>query len=277
VQNKEVTYRYCIALTPKTASIHVRLRRSISSASPFQLHLVFCRASTRGSFGVCRYQGLSAWVSYSTVLHRKKVAHIRTCATRELTRGNLEIFHATLTRFMINSMSTPTTNLVISAPATSTELWPEPLDTPGIIPRHLKRAATASFPVLEVLQRILYRFRPPGTSGVGDLEKILAVIGLYQAARPVYNHLKDFFLWACTVQITVPEMDPVATEILAWIGAEIILKDRTRSAMMVTSGTEHLNSSFHHPIRFPGPGGGGGDPADETVVCLPPLGTRIFW
>jgi chaperone BCS1 len=189
-----------------------------------------------------------------------------------------EVFVASLTRFLINDMSAPSTDLVLAPPTVSTELWPEPLDSPGIVPRHLKRAATASFPVLEVLQRILYRLRPTGTSTTGDLERVLAVIGLYQAVRPVYNHLKEFFLWACTVQITVPESDPVAKDIMAWMGAEVIPSSRTRSAIMVTGGTENNNPiKFHPTMRFPGSNPDMRDPADDVVVCLPPMGTRIFW
>ena len=86
---------------------------------------------------------------------------------------------------------------------------------------------------MEVIQRLLYRLKP---SGVGDLEKILALVGLYQAAQPVYKHLKGLFIWAFTVQVTIPETDPVAREVLAWMGAEVILNSHTRSAMLVTGG-----------------------------------------
>lgn len=169
----------------------------------------------------------------------------------------------------------PTTTLSIQKPENDTLLWPESLATPGIIPRHLKRSATAAFPVLEVLQRLLYRLRPHGTSG-GDLEKALALIGLYQAVRPVYTHFKELFLWAFTVQITIPESDPVSKEILGWMGSEIVSKSRTRSAMLLTGSIDNMNGPFPHQLRFPGTGPGNG-PADDEVLCLPPLGTRIFW
>jgi chaperone BCS1 len=134
---------------------------------------------------------------------------------------------------------------------TSTELWLEPLDTPGIVPRHLKRSATASFPILEVLQRILSRLRPQGTTS--DIEKVLALIGLYQAVKPV------------------------AKEIMAWMGAEVIRTAHNRSAMLVTGGLETVNHhGFSHPMRF-SPSPIGGDHIDEEVACLPPIGTRIFW
>ncbi|KAH8695712.1 P-loop containing nucleoside triphosphate hydrolase protein [Phaeosphaeriaceae sp. PMI808] len=155
------------------------------------------------------------------------------------------------------------------------QLWPEPIDTPGIIPHHLKRSIIVSSPVFEVLQRILYRLHPSTT---GDLEKVLAFVGLYQAIRPAYNLLKDFFLWACTVQITVPESDPVAREILAWMGTEVIHKSRTRSAMLVSGGTEllHPGSAPRH-MRYLLPPGPTPERVNEGVVCLPPLGTRLFW
>jgi chaperone BCS1 len=128
-----------------------------------------------------------------------------------------------------------------SRPSKTDQIWAEPLDTPGYIPRHLKRTATAQFPILEVIQRILYRLTPHG----GDLEKLLALIGLYQAIRPAYRHLKQFCIWAFTVQVTIPENDPVAKEVLAWMGSEVLLKSHTRNAMLVTGGLQDANDDFH--------------------------------
>lgn len=135
----------------------------------------------------------------------------------------------------------------------SIQLWSEPLDTPGYIPRHLKRAATSQYPILEVLQRLLYRVQPSSSSSSsGDLEKLLALIGLYQAVRPVYHQLKHLCIWALTVQVTIPETDPVAKEVLAWMGSEVILTSRTRSAMLVTGGMQDANDDFHRRmVRFP--------------------------
>jgi chaperone BCS1 len=103
----------------------------------------------------------------------------------------------------------PSTDLIVAAPAQPAgdklQIWPEPLDTPGILPRHLKKEASSKYPLLEILQRLLYRLRPNTHS---DLDKILAAIALYSAAVPVYKHLKEFALWAFTVQITIPEYDP---------------------------------------------------------------------
>lgn len=82
-------------------------------------------------------------------------------------------------------------------------LYNEPLDTPGVVPQHLKRAVTTQFPLLEIFQRFLVRLRPG--NNVGDLEKILAVIALYRAAEPAYRHFTAFITWAFTSQVTIPE------------------------------------------------------------------------
>ncbi|CAI9630527.1 unnamed protein product [Alternaria burnsii] len=174
---------------------------------------------------------------------------------------------------MAASMSEPSTDLTFS-PGKTSQLWPEPLDTPGLIPRHLKRSATGQFPILEVIQRLLYRLKP---SGVGDLERILALVGLYQAAQPVYKHLKGLFIWAFTVQVTIPETDPVAREVLAWMGAEVILNSHTRSAMLVTGGFQDPNDDFHRRMMVARNPGAAADKVDEEVLCLPPIGTRLFW
>ncbi|KAH7389427.1 P-loop containing nucleoside triphosphate hydrolase protein [Phaeosphaeria sp. MPI-PUGE-AT-0046c] len=162
----------------------------------------------------------------------------------------------------------------IDATPVTTEIWPEPLNTPGVIPRHLMRAATINFPLIEVLQRLLRRLRPEDTTD--GLEKVLAILGLYQATRPAMRYLKKFFIWAFTVQITIPEGDPVAKEVLAWMGARVMRDGHTRNAMLVTGGTEnHVNGmplpgrfSMHHPTN---------DRIDDKVACLPPIGTRVFW
>lgn len=106
----------------------------------------------------------------------------------------------------------PSTDLVVAAPVQlandNLQTWPEPVDTPGILPRHLIRQASSRVPLLEIIHRLLYRLRPDTHS---DLDKILAVVALYSAAIPVYNYLKDFAIWAFTVQITIPEHDPLVT------------------------------------------------------------------
>ncbi|KAI4616869.1 hypothetical protein J4E83_006451 [Alternaria metachromatica] len=170
-------------------------------------------------------------------------------------------------------MSDPRYELMVP-PGMSDQLWPERLDTPGLIPHHLKRSATGQFPILEVIQRLLYRLRP---SGIGDLEKLLALIGLYQAVRPAYKHLKDFFTWALTVQVTIPETDPVAREVLAWMGSEVILNSHTRSAMLVTGGTQDPNDEFHRRMMAAHNPRLASEKPDDEVLCLPPIGTRLFW
>ncbi|KAG9190542.1 hypothetical protein G6011_08630 [Alternaria panax] len=170
-------------------------------------------------------------------------------------------------------MSDPSADLMFP-PGTASQLWPEPLNTPGFIPHHLKRSATGQFPILEIIQRLLYRFKP---SGIGDLEKILALVGLYQAVQPVYTHLKNLFIWAFTVQLTIPETDAVAREVLAWMGAEVILNSHTRSAMLVTGGMQDPNDEFHRRMMAARNPGTAADKSAEEVLCLPPIGTRLFW
>ena len=127
------------------------------------------------------------------------------------------------------------------------QLWSEPLDTSGLVPHRLKRAVTAQYPILEVLQRLLYRIQPGG----GDLEKVLALIGLYQALVPVYRHLKTLLAWMFTVQVTIPETDPVAKDVLAWVGSQVISNSHTRNAMLVTGGVQDANDDFHRRLVRP--------------------------
>ncbi|XP_014560866.1 hypothetical protein COCVIDRAFT_34200 [Bipolaris victoriae FI3] len=153
------------------------------------------------------------------------------------------------------------------------QIWPEPLDTPGYVPRHLKRAATGQFPILELIQRLLYRLKP---SGMGEVERILALVGLYQALYPAYTYLKDFCMWMCTVQVTISEADPVAKEILAWIGSEVIPKSHSRSAMLATGGMHDSHQAFPL-VMMPSPPGAATHKKDDGIFCLSPIGTRLFW
>ncbi|CAE7193851.1 hypothetical protein CFE70_007278 [Pyrenophora teres f. teres 0-1] len=157
----------------------------------------------------------------------------------------------------------------------SSNLWPEPIDTPGYIPHHLKRSATSQFPVLELMQRMLYRLKPGG-----DLEKVLALIGLYQAIRPLYAHLKKFFFWAFTVQVTISDTDPVAKDVLAWMGSNVILNSYSRSAMLVTGGVQGQEDAVHLHISKMYHGGiqeAGTEKDTKEVFSLPPIGTQLFW
>ena len=159
------------------------------------------------------------------------------------------------------------------APRVSNNLWPEPIDTPGYIPHHLKQSATSQFPVLELIQRLLYRLKPGG----GDLEKVLALVGLYQALRPLYKHLKVVFVWAFTTKVTIPENDPVAKDILAWVGSNVILNSHSRSAMLVTGGMQGQDDDiYYHMARNRGlklPV----EKNNREVLSLPPIGTQLFW
>ncbi|KAF1358696.1 P-loop containing nucleoside triphosphate hydrolase protein [Lizonia empirigonia] len=182
-------------------------------------------------------------------------------------------------------MEAPTassTDLIVAAPVQlandNLQIWPEPVDTPGILPRHLIRQASSRVPLLEIIHRLLYRLRPDTHS---DLDKILAVVALYSAAIPVYNYLKDFAIWAFTVQITIPEHDPAAKDVLAWMSAEVIQNRRSRSAMIVTDGSQQDEMNQGRRLMI-GPSGRVGSrnmqgTVDNEVSCLPPIGSRIFW
>lgn len=158
----------------------------------------------------------------------------------------------------------------------SNTLWSEPLDTPGFIPRHLKRSATTQFPILEVVQRFIHRFNPVNS----NVEKILAIIGLYQAVRPVYHHVTNLFLWAFTAQVTIPEHDPIAKDVLAWMGSNVIRDSLTRSAMLMSGSSQDPNDDFHRRLILPGPRNNFAlnQYKDDEVLCLPPIGrTKLFW
>ncbi|KAF2690694.1 P-loop containing nucleoside triphosphate hydrolase protein [Lentithecium fluviatile CBS 122367] len=177
-------------------------------------------------------------------------------------------------------MAGPMSEIAIPAPPTtpSTELalYNEPLDTPGVIPKHLKRAATAEYPLFEILQRFLLRLQP-GNAG-GELEKFLAVLALYKAVAPAYRHFKIFITWALTSQVTIPEHDPVAREVSTWMASHVIGKSMmTRGAMIVsTNSMDHGGSLNMFQQMITQDNGAGGSDSSETQ-CLPPIGKRVFW
>lgn len=192
----------------------------------------------------------------------------------------------------------PSTDLVVTTPVRPVNndplaIWPEPVDTPGILPRHLIRAASSRIPLLEIAHRLVYRIRPDTHTG---LDRVLVAIALYSAAVPVYRYLKDFAIWAFTVQITIPEHDPyvalflliaftdftsAAKDVLAWMSAEVISKRHSRSAMIVTEGSQQ--DEMIHPRRLMMSASGRVGSRnmqgviDNDVSCLPPVGSRIFW
>jgi chaperone BCS1 len=175
------------------------------------------------------------------------------------------------------------TELVVTAPIRDTlETWPEAVDTPGILPRHLIRQTSAGLPFLEILHRLLYRIQPDTHS---NLDNVLAAIALYSAAVPVYSFLKELAFWAFTVQVTIPEHDPAAKDVLAWMSTEVVQNRRSRSAMIVTEGSQQEDMGYAGFMarRFMiGPTGKGGHrnkkaSVENQVSCSPPLGSRIFW
>jgi chaperone BCS1 len=181
----------------------------------------------------------------------------------------------------------PSTDMVVAQPlrpaADPNQTWPEPVDTPGILPRHLIRSASSHLPFLEIIHRLLYRIRPDSHS---DLDKVLAAIALYSAAVPAYRYLKDFVKWAFTVQVTIPEHDPAAKDVLAWMSVEVIQNRHSRNAMIVTeSGSQQESmSGYNHGLMMSTSGGinryrkaKGKGSVENEVSCSPPIGSQIFW
>lgn len=176
----------------------------------------------------------------------------------------------------LTDMSSPNATAqvpVVSRPTSNeTRVWSEPLSTPGYIPQHLKRVATSQYPIVEILQRLLYRLQPNS-----DLEKVLALVALYNAVQPVYRHIKDFFFWAFTVDLAIPERDPVAKEVMGWISSEILTKHHTRTAMLTTGALydpiEDTQSRIYGPLNF----SNAITLEDEVQNLRPPIGKRIFW
>jgi mitochondrial chaperone BCS1 len=168
-------------------------------------------------------------------------------------------------------MDTGLTSLdILSTPAALSRYGLEPLESSGIVPDHQKRAVTARIPLLEILQRLVYRLQP-GT----NLEVVLALIALYQAGFPVYHYVKRVLQDVFTSQITVSEHDPVAKEILAYMTANVMPQGRTTKAMLVSVVNFHDGSDslmrdiLHH--RSPQAGG------PDELQYMPPLGKKLFW
>jgi len=151
-------------------------------------------------------------------------------------------------------------------------LYKEPLDTPGLVPQHLKRATLIGLPLLEILQRLVYRLQPGH-----NIEKLLALIALYRASVPVYKYLKHAFIYLCTSQITVPEYDPVAKEILNWMASEVMSKSHTTEALMLTSGSNGGPYDAENYYRTMMLQRGQAVQVSDEVQMLPPIGRKFFW
>jgi chaperone BCS1 len=63
------------------------------------------------------------------------------------------------------------------------------------------------------------------------------------------------------------------------MGAEVVQRRYARSAMLVTGGLESHDHSYHQQVRMTRfPTAARSEQRDaQDVVCLPPLGTRLFW
>lgn len=150
----------------------------------------------------------------------------------------------------------------------SINIYKQPLDSPGLVPVHQKQAVAVGLPILEILQRLLYRLQ----SGY-NLDKVLALIALYRAGVPVYRYLKHIFVYLFTSQITVPEYDPVGKEILAWMSSEVMSKSSTTKAMVVTGGDDGGIYEQENYYRHMGQRG----QAAQLVQYMPPIGKKVFW
>ncbi|KAJ4294243.1 hypothetical protein N0V90_007933 [Kalmusia sp. IMI 367209] len=151
-------------------------------------------------------------------------------------------------------------------------LYREPLDTPGLVPSHLKRATTDANPIIEILQRFLSHLTPG--SGA-TIEKFVALIALYKALSPVWGLAKDFVLRSLTSHVSISEFDPVAQDIFLWVSSQVINKGFTTSAAIIT-GENGAPGDMAGYL----PGNIRGQPGarqSEEARFLPPVGKRFFW
>jgi chaperone BCS1 len=149
----------------------------------------------------------------------------------------------------------------------------EPLDSPGIIPKHQKRAVTAKLPLLEIIQRLVFRIQP-GTK----LETAVALIALYYACEGAWEWSKPKLKHMFTSEVSVSELDPIAQEILSYMSANEMSKSDTTNAVLVSrnSALEGHDSYMRDMMYISRHRGHAKKEADE-IQCLPPIGTKIFW
>ncbi|KAF2636013.1 P-loop containing nucleoside triphosphate hydrolase protein [Massarina eburnea CBS 473.64] len=152
-------------------------------------------------------------------------------------------------------------------------LYEEPLNTPGVVPLHLKRDVNTDYPIVEIAQRLLLRLKPE-TFLCGNLEAILAAIALYKAAAPVYSHLEHFLLWAFTSQITISEFDPIAKDVFTWMSSNVIIKNNSTCAIMST-GESFDTTGYRRIIRMDMVSNRSSSTEESHTV--PALGQRLFW
>jgi chaperone BCS1 len=84
---------------------------------------------------------------------------------------------------------------------------------------------------------------------------------------------------------SVTESCSAAKDVLAWMSTEVVQNRRSRSAMIVTEGSQQEDMGYAGFMarRFMiGPTGKGGPrnkkaSVENQVSCSPPLGSRIFW
>ncbi|KAF2117921.1 P-loop containing nucleoside triphosphate hydrolase protein [Lophiotrema nucula] len=155
----------------------------------------------------------------------------------------------------------------------------EPLDTPGIVPQHLKRRVVQGIPLVEIFQRLLYRVRPGLPGHLDDI--ILGGIALLIAGAPIYQFIKRQLLQWVTSEITIPENEPIAREVLQWMSANVVAKVISNSgatqAMVVSSND--LNAMDPYMSAMYGRRGMGAMAHEKTdeLQALPPVGSKVFW
>jgi chaperone BCS1 len=133
------------------------------------------------------------------------------------------------------SSSSKLRKVVAGVPGQPVELYREPVTTPGLVPRYLKRATVDAYPLIEVMQRFLAHMSP-GSGSAATIEGIVALVALYKVIAPVWRYATDLFLRSLTSRISIPEHDPVAQEILQWVAAEVVNKSRLSTRATVMTG-----------------------------------------
>ncbi|PSN64096.1 P-loop containing nucleoside triphosphate hydrolase protein [Corynespora cassiicola Philippines] len=136
-------------------------------------------------------------------------------------------------------------------------LYSEPLDSDGIVPVRFQKALVISFPILEIIQRCLYRLPING-----NLDTVISLITLYRIAQPTWDMARSFFIRFATSSVSIAEHDPVAKEVMAWMSANVISKSHTTRAFIDYEMKDRNAMTQQNP---------------DEVSCLPSFGSRLFW
>ncbi|KAF2662184.1 P-loop containing nucleoside triphosphate hydrolase protein [Lophiostoma macrostomum CBS 122681] len=149
----------------------------------------------------------------------------------------------------------------------------EPIDSPGIIPKHQKQSVTAKLPLLEIIQRAVFRIQP-GTK----LETVVALIALYYACEGAWEWSKPKLKRLFSSQVTISELDPIALEVLAYMSANVMSKADTTNAVLVSRSSALAGGdSYMRDMMFLARHRGHAKKETDEIQCLPPIGTKVFW